>query len=326
MASSSAASSTRSWPARPAPSRRTAGASRAPPQAARRPPCRPTPASTSRAVKAFPISCPDAECRRALDAALAAAGAPPEGTLTLTLSDDAELAALNAEHMGKDGPTDVLSFPLLPPTPFRRTPARTRRSRRPGRARLRAAARRAGPPRRHHRLRRARPAQADEGRGGQTGDVRLEPGRRAAPADHPRRAAPLRLGPRRAREEAAMRALERRLLGLADRGRVRPGRRRSGPVEAPTGSLKLNVNRARPGARRPPARRRGGPPAGARWRGRGRRRPSNGAGLARARTARRSAPAPRPGCPGPGRAPDVALPGAAVHEARAPPRRPAANA
>jgi probable rRNA maturation factor len=59
-----------------------------------------------------------AECRRVLEAALEAAGAPGDGTVTLTLSDDAELAALNASHMGKDGPTDVLSFPLLPPSAY----------------------------------------------------------------------------------------------------------------------------------------------------------------------------------------------------------------
>ena len=34
------------------------------------------------------------------------------GELTLTFVDPAEIAALNAEHMGIDGPTDVLSFPL----------------------------------------------------------------------------------------------------------------------------------------------------------------------------------------------------------------------
>ena len=34
------------------------------------------------------------------------------GELTLTFVDRAEIAALNAEHMGKVGPTDVLSFPL----------------------------------------------------------------------------------------------------------------------------------------------------------------------------------------------------------------------
>lgn len=34
------------------------------------------------------------------------------GELTLTFVDRAEIAQLNAEYMGKQGPTDVLSFPL----------------------------------------------------------------------------------------------------------------------------------------------------------------------------------------------------------------------
>ncbi|MET0146371.1 MAG: rRNA maturation RNase YbeY [Ilumatobacteraceae bacterium] len=34
------------------------------------------------------------------------------GELTLTFVDRAEIAALNAEHLGHAGPTDVLSFPL----------------------------------------------------------------------------------------------------------------------------------------------------------------------------------------------------------------------
>ena len=34
------------------------------------------------------------------------------GALTLTFVAEDEIAALNAEHMGKDGPTDVLSFPM----------------------------------------------------------------------------------------------------------------------------------------------------------------------------------------------------------------------
>jgi probable rRNA maturation factor len=34
------------------------------------------------------------------------------GELTLTFVDRDEIAALNAEHLGKEGPTDVLSFPL----------------------------------------------------------------------------------------------------------------------------------------------------------------------------------------------------------------------
>jgi probable rRNA maturation factor len=55
---------------------------------------------------------------RTAAAALDAAGAPAPASLGLILSGDAELAELNATHMGKDGPTDVLSFPLLPPSAF----------------------------------------------------------------------------------------------------------------------------------------------------------------------------------------------------------------
>ena len=55
---------------------------------------------------------------RAIAGALDAAGAPRPASIGLILADDAELAALNRTHMGKDGPTDVLSFPLLPPGAF----------------------------------------------------------------------------------------------------------------------------------------------------------------------------------------------------------------
>lgn len=55
---------------------------------------------------------------RTLRAALEACGAPCPASIGLILADDAELAGLNATHMGKDGPTDVLSFPLLPPEAF----------------------------------------------------------------------------------------------------------------------------------------------------------------------------------------------------------------
>jgi probable rRNA maturation factor len=34
------------------------------------------------------------------------------GELTLTFIDSAEIAALNEQYMGKNGPTDVLSFPM----------------------------------------------------------------------------------------------------------------------------------------------------------------------------------------------------------------------
>lgn len=37
------------------------------------------------------------------------------GELTLTFVDRDEISALNAEHMGVEGPTDVLSFPLDEP-------------------------------------------------------------------------------------------------------------------------------------------------------------------------------------------------------------------
>jgi probable rRNA maturation factor len=39
------------------------------------------------------------------------------GELTLTFVDRDEIASLNAEHLGKEGPTDVLSFPLDDGTP-----------------------------------------------------------------------------------------------------------------------------------------------------------------------------------------------------------------
>jgi probable rRNA maturation factor len=55
---------------------------------------------------------------RSIARTLDTAGAPRPASLGLVLADDAELAQLNAEHMGKDGPTDVLSFPLLPPETF----------------------------------------------------------------------------------------------------------------------------------------------------------------------------------------------------------------
>jgi probable rRNA maturation factor len=67
---------------------------------------------------AVPRLLPATVLARAVVAALDAAGAPAPASIGLILSDDAELASLNAGHMGKDGPTDVLSFPLLPPSAF----------------------------------------------------------------------------------------------------------------------------------------------------------------------------------------------------------------
>jgi probable rRNA maturation factor len=100
---------------------------------------------------------------RAVASALDAVKAVSPASIGLILSDDAELAALNAEHMGKSGPTDVLSFPLLAPAAF--TPgAKVEDAPRPPRTRLHlgdviVSVERAI-------------AQASEGRGGQTGDVR----------------------------------------------------------------------------------------------------------------------------------------------------------
>jgi probable rRNA maturation factor len=113
---------------------------------------------------------PGAELARAAAAALDAAGAPAPASIGIILSDDAELSSLNATHMGHTGPTDVLSFPLLPPEafPFRSTGEL---------APLPAFA--LPPGRRLHlgdivvSVERAR-EQAGEGRGGQTGDVRWD--------------------------------------------------------------------------------------------------------------------------------------------------------
>ena len=45
-----------------------------------------------------------------------------QGELTLSFVGRDEIAALNAEHMGKAGPTDVLSFPLDAADPHREPP------------------------------------------------------------------------------------------------------------------------------------------------------------------------------------------------------------
>ena len=149
---------------------------------------------------------------RAVAAALEAANAPAPGSVTIVLTTDEELADLNAEHMGHEGPTDVLSFPMLEPGAFDRAGTRRRRAAKP-----------AGPRPRTHigdiaiSVERAA-EQAEEGRGGQTGDVGW------SVADELRllvthgilhlcgwdHAEPA--------EEAEMRALERRLLGLATEG------------------------------------------------------------------------------------------------------------
>jgi probable rRNA maturation factor len=103
---------------------------------------------------------------RAMAAALDAADAPSPASIGLILADDAELADLNRTHLGGDGPTDVLSFPLLPAGSF------------PASSAPAAAPAFATPPGRRLHLgdvvvsvERAA-EQAAAGRGGQTSDVR----------------------------------------------------------------------------------------------------------------------------------------------------------
>jgi probable rRNA maturation factor len=151
----------------------------------------------------------DARLARVAAAALVAAGAPSPASVGVRLTDDRELAALNAEHMGESGPTDVLSFPILPADAF---PPH------PGRPRGAAPVTFPLPPGARQPLgdivvsvERAI-AQAEQGRGGQTGDVRWSPADELRLLvthgtlhlcgwDHAKQA-----------EESAMRALERKLL------------------------------------------------------------------------------------------------------------------
>jgi len=122
-----------------------------------------------------PLPIAVAALARAMAAALTAADAPAPASIGLILSDDAELATLNETHLGHDGPTDVLSFPLLPPEAFPPHPGDPDRG-----PSLLAGSPEAftGPPGRRLHLGDvvvsvARAAeQAAEGRGGQTGDVR----------------------------------------------------------------------------------------------------------------------------------------------------------
>lgn len=116
-----------------------------------------------------------ARLARAIAVTLDAAGAPPPASVGLILADDTELAGLNETHLGYEGPTDVLSFPLLPPESFPRHDGDRDRGPAP---RAGDAASFAGPPGRRVHLgdivvsvERAR-EQAEQGRGGQTGDVR----------------------------------------------------------------------------------------------------------------------------------------------------------
>jgi probable rRNA maturation factor len=115
---------------------------------------------------------PGARLARAVAAALDAARAPSPASIGLILSDDAELAELNAAHMGKAGPTDVLSFPLLPAAAFPSHPGKADDG-------IPVAVFALPPGTRQHlgdivvSVERA-VEQAAQGRGGQTGDVRWD--------------------------------------------------------------------------------------------------------------------------------------------------------
>ncbi len=155
----------------------------------------------------------------AVVAGLAAAGAPSPASIGLILSDDAELTELNAAHLGKPGPTDVLSFPLLPPEAFPVHAGGLDRGAGDSPAGAAPSPSFALPPGRRLHLgdiivsvERAM-EQAEAGRGGQTGDIRWSAtdelrllvthgALHICGWDHAEPA-----------EEAAMRALEARLLG-----------------------------------------------------------------------------------------------------------------
>ena len=106
--------------------------------------------------------------------ALDAAGAPAPASLAVILTNDAELTELNEKHMGHEGATDVLSFPLLPASAFPPHPGQHigRSSDKPFVL---------PPGQRPHlgdvviSVERAR-EQAEQGSGGQTGDVRWSVG------------------------------------------------------------------------------------------------------------------------------------------------------
>jgi probable rRNA maturation factor len=61
---------------------------------------------------------------RAAARAVDLAGAPRPASVGLVLSDDRELAELNERHLGAEGATDVLSFPLLSPEAYPPHPGR----------------------------------------------------------------------------------------------------------------------------------------------------------------------------------------------------------
>jgi probable rRNA maturation factor len=112
----------------------------------------------------------------AMRATLELAGAPGPASIGLVLSDDVDLARLNAVHMGQDGPTDVLSFPFFPPEAFPTHETGAPPTRNHGVAAALKQAFALPPGLRAHlgdvvvSVERAA-AQAENGQGGQTGDI-----------------------------------------------------------------------------------------------------------------------------------------------------------
>jgi probable rRNA maturation factor len=149
--------------------------------------------------------------------ALERAGAPGPASIGIVLSGDRELAELNLLHMGHEGPTDVLSFPFFPPEAYPGHERGIPVSRDPWVAAALKQAFALPPGLRAHlgdvviSVEQAL-AQAEQGRGGQTGKVRWTPAEEVLLLavhgtlhlcgwDH---AEPV--------EEAAMRALEQQVL------------------------------------------------------------------------------------------------------------------
>ena len=160
--------------------------------------------------------------------ALLATGAPGPASIAIVLSGDCELAELNATHMGHEGPTDVLSFPFFPPEAYPVHERAGEQQRDPWVAAALKQSFALAPGQRAHlgdviiSVERAI-SQADQGRGGQTGDVQwswvdellllaVHGTLHVCGWDH---AEPV--------EEAAMRAMERRVL--ADHRDSRDGQR-----------------------------------------------------------------------------------------------------
>jgi probable rRNA maturation factor len=116
----------------------------------------------------------------AVRAALEETGAPGPGSIAVVLSGDAELAELNTLHMGHEGPTDVLSFPFFPAEAFPPHNRGVDPHRDPWVAAAFKQAFALPPGLRAHlgdlivSVERAI-AQADQGRGGQTGDTAWTP-------------------------------------------------------------------------------------------------------------------------------------------------------